>query len=592
MTARYNMTLRRLGLTAVGVMAVPALLSAQQGLSRTSAANRAPDKDATQIMITSFKSSDKAEAAKGEKGISYQAAEEMRNKVDGAFSPKQVYVVPIERINPNLVASQFSTTEGLESHDAKQLAVMLRADEFVMGTVEKTATGFKVTADMVLSRDISARQPLGVGEAPKLGDAVKVLVTEMKEARKQSDGEKKCTNAAREKKYAEAIAFANGAIAAYPKATLARMCLLAVLGVSKAPQAEISKVAGELSAIDPRNNFALGYLADAYRESKSDSLVVVLTRMLQNDPKNADLQVRVVTEIAASKNAAAAKPIIDSAVVLNPGDPELLKLRWQILFATGDIKDMLAQGEELVRLDTAFADTLYFQRTAGAYARDSSWQKVSEAAAKGVAKFPTNATLVGFEIQALQKAGQPQLALEKLDKALASKVPVPNAGTQKLLLLTEMKKPPMEIVAAARELRTAGDTSSNIPLVVVGEASKMFSGGQAEMKTDAALAQTTFTNALATLAYADSIAPKEQKPQISFLKGATSVLLGSLLAQAAQPAKSCEMTTKAKGYVTDAMINLPGGGASAPKATMDQLMGMAMQLDTNLGQMAAAYKCK
>ena len=44
--------------------------------------------------------------------------------------------------------------------------------------------------------------------------------------------------------------------------------------------------------------------------------------------------------------------------------------------------------------------------------------------------------------------------------------------------------------------------------------------------------------------------------------------------------------------MTEAMINLPQGGASAPKATMDQLMGMAMTLDTNLGQMAGAYKCK
>ncbi|MEO7999267.1 MAG: hypothetical protein ABI852_17585, partial [Gemmatimonadaceae bacterium] len=195
------MTLRRLGISAVGAMAIPALLSAQQAGYGVAQANRAPDKDATQIMITSFKTFDTAENDKKEKGIAYLSSDEMRKKVESAFPYKQVYVVPVERINPNLIASQFSTTEGLESHDAKQLAVMLRADEFTMGTVERTATGYKATADLVLTRDLSARQPLGVAEAPKLGDAIGILVKEMKEARKQSDGEKKCTNAARDGKY-------------------------------------------------------------------------------------------------------------------------------------------------------------------------------------------------------------------------------------------------------------------------------------------------------------------------------------------------------------------------------------------------------
>lgn len=590
---RYNMTLRRLGLSAVGVIALPALVSAQQGLPRTSAANRAPDKDATQIMITSFKSNDKAENDKKEKGIAYMASAEMRDKVEGAFPFKQVYVVPVERINPQLIASQFSTTEGLEGHDAKQLAAMLRADEFIMGNVERTPAGFKVSADMVLTRDIAARQPLGVSEAPKLGDAIKGLVNEMKEARKQSDGEKKCTNAARAQKYDEAIGFANAAIAAYPKATLARMCLIAVLGAKKAPPAEIAKVAGELSTLDPRSNFALGYMADVYRENKnSDSLVIILTRMLQNDPRNADLQVKAVTEIAGSKNPAIARPIIDSAVVLNPGDPELLKLRWQILYAIPDRKAMFEQGEELVRLDTAFADTLYFQRTAVAHNADSAFQKAAETAAKGFAKFPTNAFLAGYEIQMLQKAGQSQQALDKLRKARAAKVDVPNSGATELIILDQLNTPPMEVVAAARALIAAGDTTSAVSQVVVVQGNKMFSEGQKLNPTDAAKAQETFVNALATLQYADSIAKKDQKPLVAFLKGATNVMLAQGKAQAANAGKSCELTKAAQDNVTEAMINLPQGGASAPKATMDALMGAAMQLDTNLKAMAGAFKCK
>lgn len=586
------MTLRRLGLTAVGAMAVPALLSAQSGFS-VSQANRAPDKDATQIMITSFKTLDKAENDKKEKGIAYLASDEMRRKVDGAFPPKQVYVVPVERINPQLIASQFSTTEGLEAHDAKQLAVMLRADEFIMGTAERTPGGFKVTADMVLSRDLSARQPLGVGEAPKLGDAVGMLVKEMKEARKQTDGEKKCTNAARDGKYAEAIAFAQGAIVAYPKATLARMCLISAMTRAKSPPDEIAKVARELVNLDSRSNVGLLYLADVYRTKKlDDSLVVVLTNLLRNDPKNAELTVKVIGEIASMKNAAMARPIIDSAVVLNPGDPDLLKMRWQILAAVKDYKEMMLAGTELVRLDTAFADTTYFQRTAATLAADSQFQKAAEYAAQGVAKFPTNGALTTLEIQLLQKAGQPQQALDKLDKAVASKVAVTEQGTQRLLLMRELNKPPEEIVAAARSLIAAGDTSANVTQIIVAQGGIQFAAGQKLMSTDAPKAIETFSSGLSILAYADSVAKKDQKPNIAFLKGAINALTGSLKTNQAQASRSCPLTKEAQGNVTEAMINLPQGGASAAKATMDQLMGIAMQLDTTLKQMTAAYTCK
>ncbi|MBC8088841.1 MAG: hypothetical protein H7Z40_16375, partial [Phycisphaerae bacterium] len=134
--------------------------------------NKAPDKDATQIMITSFKSVEKGPGPT----VGSKAAEEMRDKVDRAFPPKQVYVVPVERIDPQLIASQFPTTEALEPHDAKALATMLRSDEYIAGEISKTATGFRASADLVLTRDIAARQPLGMAEAPKMGDALNVLV--------------------------------------------------------------------------------------------------------------------------------------------------------------------------------------------------------------------------------------------------------------------------------------------------------------------------------------------------------------------------------------------------------------------------------
>jgi len=587
LTARYNMSLRHLGLAAISAFAAPVVLFAQA--RPIGQVNRAPDKDATQIMITSFKSVEKGPGPT----LGSKAAEEMRDKVDRAFPPKQVYVVPVERINPQLEASQFPTTESLEPHDAKALATMLRSDEYVAGEITKVGTGFRVTADLVLTRDISARQPLGIGEAPKMGDALNMLVKEMKEARKQMDGEKKCMNAARAGNYPQAIEFANAAILVYPKATLARMCLVSVLNASKAPSAEIAKVSRELVMLDPRSNVGLKYLADAYRADKqSDSLVTVLTQMMRNDPKNAQLAFDAVSEIAGATNPGLARPIIDSAIVLNPGDPDLLKTRWQILNAMKDWKEMRTQGTELLRLDTAFADTLYFLRTAASFTADSQWQQAAATAAQGVAKFPTNAQLVGFEIQFLQRAGQQQQALDKLDKAVAGKIPVPQAGALKLTLLQELNKTPAEIVTAAREAISAGDTTENVRFILVNQGNAQFSAAQKLGNTDIPAATEAFNTALATLAYADSVAMKAQKAPIAFLKGASYILLANLKYQAAGAQKSCALAKEAKSNVIDGQINLPGGASPTNAATMQQLMGIALQLDPALDTMIKQLACK
>ncbi|MEP6833212.1 MAG: hypothetical protein ABJB74_07445 [Gemmatimonas sp.] len=583
------MATRRLGLTALAALAVPAVLAAQPGRVG-SLNNRAPEKDASLVMITSFKAPTSENPLK-DKGIGYLAAEEMRKKVEDAFPAKQIYVFPVDRINPQLQASNFSTTEGLTIHDAKQLAIIMRADEFIQGSATRTATGVKVEADLVLSRDINALQPLGVAEAPRVGDAVAVLVKELKEARKQLDGEKKCYAAARDQKFDAAIQFAKDGIAAYPKATIARACLLNSLYSSKAPMADVVKVAQDLVALDPRSLTALKFIAQSYRdggESKSDSLVITLVRMMQLDPS---LQAEAITEIAGAKNPAIARPIIDSAVVQNPGDPELLVLRWKILGAVKDYKEMFKAGKELVRLDTALADTTYFESTANAYAADSNFVEAAATAGQGFKKFPTDVYLAAYEIQMLVKAGQLEQALEKLNGAIAAKVPVPNAGTQKLLILQQMKSP--LVVSAAKEMLTAGDTTFNVRQIILNELQTQYTTTAALMKTDVAAATDSFTVILTSLKEADAFArPGPQKAQVAFLMGASNTNLAGIKAQLAGPAKSCALAKEARAYALAGMTYLPAGAAFAP-AAVAPMMANAGQYDSFADQlMKSLPACK
>jgi tetratricopeptide (TPR) repeat protein len=553
---------------ALGGTLVPSVASAQY--------NRVPDPNATRVMVAVFRS--------GEKGLGVQAADAVRSRMTSEFPFKQVYVLPKQDLTATLEASGFPVTEALEPHDQKALATLLRADEYVTGTVSKTATGVKVEAALVLARDNALVQPLGTYEAKSVGDASKLLSTELKEARKQLEFEKKCTNAGRQGQYDAAIAAAKEGIAAYPKATLTRICWANVLITQKAPAEQMLDISKQIVDIDPKSRPGLAILAQAYRDTKqSDSAVVTLTRLLSTDPKNPRLQKDVVEALAALANPKVARPVIDEAVQANPGDPELLRTRWLILLSTRDFKEAFAQGDELVKIDTSFADTTYFIRTAAAYAADSQFQKSAETASKGVAKFPGHPGLTYSQIVALRSAGQNQQALEALEKAISAKIEVENGSYLRLLMLKDLNRA-TEIVPAARELIAAGDTSLAVRQMVVQVGNDQFRAAGASKSPD------DFANAIATLKYADSIASGQLKAQAQFLLGAAYTSLGGIKLQDAYTNKTCQPAKDAKDMFVEAQIMLPKGGSFAPDA-MRQYMGQVMQLDSSADQIVKAY-CK
>lgn len=566
--SRHFQALAGIGLALVGTLAVPSIASAQY--------NRVPDPNATRVLVAVFKAS--------EKGLGVQAADAVRSRMNSEFPFKQVYVLPKTDINATLEASGFPITDALEAHDQRALATLLRADEYVTGTVTKTATGVKVDANLVLARDNSLVQPIGSYDVKSVGDAAGAISKELKEARKQLDAEKKCINSARDQKYDAAIAAAKEGIVLYPRATLARICMANVMITQKAGAAEQLAIAKEIVAIDPRSRPGLAILASSYRAlGQQDSAVVSLTRLLATDPKNPRLQKDVVEELASVANPRLAKPVIDTAVMLNPGDPDLLRLRWRILLATKDYKEAFTQGDELVKLDTSFADTAYFSLSAAAMAADSQFQKAAEMAAKGLAKFPNEPGLTFTQIVALQKAGQNQQALEALDKALAAKIAVENGSYLRVSLLKDLNRS-AEILPAARAMIAAGDTTTALRQMVVGIANDQRVAASKSNSPD------DFATAVGTLKFADSVTTGAAKAQAQFLLGATYVAFGQLKLSQAQTQKQCAPAKEAKDMFVDAQILLPKGGATAVDA-MRQLMGAVMQLDPAADQMVKAF-CK
>jgi tetratricopeptide (TPR) repeat protein len=570
------------GIAASGSLSA---LGAQQTLTRQI------DPNTPRLMIPALRSS--------EKGLGQTAADAIRSRVSQDFSFKALYALPKNDINATLAASGFPENEALAPNDARELGRLLRADEYLTGTVSKVGGTFRIEPALVLTVDNSLTQPLPVSEGGRMDAAAAGVSRSLQDARKQLDGYKKCTAAARENKFADAIAAARTAIAAYPRATIARTCLMTAMAQNKAPQDSVLAVAREILTVDPRSRAALRISAESYASlkdsalarhdslaaSRYDSLAVgAYTGLLAADPSNPRIVEQVVTYIAAGGHAAVAVPIIDTAVAANPGESKLLDLQFRLHYAAKDYKGAIAAAQNALKVDTAYADTLYFRRLYAAFQSDSQATQASEIIARGAAKFPTNSDLTAIYAQDLMKKGQTQQASEVIRRALAVNPKMPGGYAQLAQLQADMGQPDSAL-ASLRMAKANGDTA-NVGPYALTIGNKLFKAAGGTKKPE------DYQTALHVLQYADSVVTVPlQKAQAQFLMGVVQLTLGQQQLQLAQSTKSCPAVTAARGYFADAQINIPKGGTFNKEAA-GQAMGSLMQLSAYPDQLEKAFKCK
>lgn len=524
------------------------------------------------FMVPTFRSN--------ERGLGLQAAEALRERMGQDFKITTLWIVPKSDVMNTLTQSGYSTTEALNPNDARALAVLLRASEYVEGTITKNPTGtYTVDANMMLVRPDGMVQPLPKVEVGKLGDAARQISNAVENARKQIAPTEKCIEHWRAKNFAAAIAEARKGIAAYPSAVFPRVCMAEVYAEQKLGADSMIAISEAILAIHKDNRRALAFAADAYAEKQNeDKQVEMLTRLLAADPTNTRRQAQIVEILAGSGKARLALPIIDEAVKNNPGDPQLVRLQWLVHLAAKDIKGAVTVGEEMVRLDTAAADTTFFIRQAAAYAQDSQPQKASETVSKGVSKFGDNTTLSLLQIQFFRQAGQTQQAIEAAKKLAAAQPKTPGLWLQIAQAQVDLQMPPDSVLASLRNALAAGDSAGMV-------APYATSVGQSEMKKATANKDIEgFRRAITILTFADSV---QQSPTSAFLLGATHVSKGQALLIEARDKKSCEMSREAADDFTQAQIYIPRG-AQGFREEAGRLMGALQQLSPYGDQMVKA----
>lgn len=548
---------------------------------------RGANPDAPILVVVTFKSADK------KTGVDF--AESVRDRISGDVSYRDLQVQTKANIDATLQASGYDMTAALTEGDANLLAKQLRADEYIEGTINKAASGTGYTAEvwMVMTYDQNMVQPLGTFTAVKIGDLPKEISKSYQAAHKVYDDVTKCRADRREDKAADAMSVVNAGIAKYPNSTLLRICELQTMTDAKKPAAEVVKVAQDLLKLDPKSKFALQAEVDAYDQlsatdsSYKEKKMGALAELLAADPTNTKLQQTVTYELAAAGKYDVALGIIKKAVDENPGDVTIEKLYWQLLYATKDYKTMVKVGDDMVKMDTSFADTTYYDRTIDAYRSDSAWAKAATVGALATKKYPHRADYWAQRGQMELKAGQLQEAVASLKHALDID---PKLNGARMLIINSLVDATDydSALVAMHEAISSGEATDPIAQVAVAMGSRELKIAQDTSKGKPA--QTTaFQKVLSYVMFGDSVAKDRAiKNNAKFLEGVSHFFLAQLMFNDVVAAKSCDGAHSLQDLIVNSMLELPVGGASNP-TIVQTLMPAATQMSASAEQAVKAF---
>jgi tetratricopeptide (TPR) repeat protein len=521
-----------------------------------------------------------------ERGLGVPVADAVRDKLMNDNLMTTMWVISKKDLHANLDLSGYSPTEALSASDLKQLAVFIRADEYLDGVVTKAEDGsVTLAASLNLPRGAGMAQPLPVITAAKPGDIAARLSSEINNARKQVKSANDCMQSQRQRQYDDAKNHADKAIREYPNSVFARMCLLEMAIAQRSPDDELIKIGEELLAIAPANDRALEVVVDAYArkaptdKSYEEKYIATLEKLIDADPTNTSLKLSVVRALATAQQFEKARPIVETVVKESPGDPEAIKLQFAIYRAMNDWKAAIPVAEEMIKHDTAAADTTFYQQLVAAYLSDSQPVKAQEAASRGAAKFPNNVTLWLSVAQLARQNGQLPQALEAISRVMAIDPKNSVAALQKAQIFAEQNQVDSMKVAlkAAIDAGAAKETAAGMLLSKVQPEFQAWS-------RDTARTVEAGERILALVSYSDSL---NASPAAALFSGLTQLQLGQALLGQGGQTRNCEMATKGRDYVTKSQEILPRAGRQFPDQT-GQAMNAVMQLTTYGDQVVRA----
>lgn len=542
-----------------------------------------PGQDTPYILVTTFQSADRK--------LGVEVADELRRRIQGEHSAKELYAVPKNSINGTLEASGYRPDSALNASDLMELSKQLHGEYVIDGkAVKGNGNAVRLETRILLrTAQTTLAQPLPAAEGKDVGDAAKMVERSISEVLKSMKPYKDCIAALRASNFAEAEKNARLGLAAYANSSLSRICLLqAQTGLKASPDSIIAN-AEAILAIDPTSQLALVNIVDAYKaKGDKDKAIEANLRIWRLDPTNQSIAQSIVADLAQSGAPDKALQIIDTLLKENPQDAPTIKQKWALELRAGHFKNALATGEELIKIDTAAATIDFYNRQVGAAQSDSNAAKVQEWASKAAAKFPNDASFPTLLAQSYRKTGQMQQSFQQARRATQIDPKNSDAWLFAVVTANDLNMPDSAVAFAQQAVAAGADktTLGQALLAIVGPAVKKATDSHERADWEAAAK---------TAATVDAAVPSEAT---KFYVGLTSFQVGLDALQNAQKVgqekgkdarpKACAESKVAEDSWATAQIAIPRG-AAFNKEGAGQIMGAIQQYGEFIPKMKAQF---
>ncbi|HUR92758.1 MAG TPA: tetratricopeptide repeat protein [Gemmatimonadaceae bacterium] len=538
-------------------------------------AQRAPTPP-PRVMVAIFQST--------EPGVGVQFADALRARLGRDGNVRDLTVIPKADIENTLRASGYPIDQALGPNDAKALASLIRAKDYIDGTVTRTAAGYRVDARLVLARDNTVAQAMPAAEAARLDQAAQAVSRSYLQARRQIEHEERCYNALRAGNVEEAITQANAGLRQHPDANMVRVCLANAYVTRDTPKDGVSVVSAttlqlveQVLATDSRNIQALRLAALGYKAANNeDKYVETLTGLLAAAPHDLTLQQQVVNELAASGRASLAAPIIKEALSRSSGDPSMLRTAWLVLLAARDFEAAIPVGRDLIVADTAQATANFYSRLAGALSGLNRNPEAVTVLNTATQRFPSDASLWVALAEAHRKSGNMEAARQAAQRALAAD---PSAAEPYVILATIYGDANPDSVYAVLSRAPSGGNSALIAQLALAQGNNAYRAGNTSRN------RADFQRAVRFLELSNRLSPSNAA---QFLLGASAFSIGQSATTDASTSRSCELARLAQSSFATARANVPAGREEFPEPT-SQLMAALPQFETPVAQMVRQF---
>ncbi|HTE45633.1 MAG TPA: hypothetical protein VK636_10350 [Gemmatimonadaceae bacterium] len=545
--------------------------------------------------------------------LARRAADAVRDHIDKLANKSELEVIDGENIRLKTERAGYSPDTIYELGVIRALGRQLRADEYVVANVVSDAAGTRLTGRLVLIRDENLHEPIAEVSAPRLDSAAQLFAKHLAAARTQLLPERRCENFLRDGHGDRALAAAREGVASYPKAIIARTCLVWALKATHAPANEILTVAKEILTIDPNNPHGLeaGALAlDSLR--RHDEAADMWFKLVALDTADLEIATRVGYALLDGGNAKRAEPFILKLADSHPDDIRLLQQKWRVSYENKHWPRVIEAGEQLIERDSlARADSTFYLRLGTAYRASNMPYKAIEILAHGVntfrkdvrmyslytqyiksesdsvlsrglALFPKSADLLAMNAKELRGRGKLNESLDATKQAIALDSTMSQGQLMVAQLEIELGRPDSAL-SSLHNAVTRGEDSSLVAQFALSKGNGFYRAANGTKSSG------DFGLALRFIAFADSV---RSSVQSKFLVGAAEFgLAQSAFTEAGKlkdKVESCRLVQLGAGMLPMARTGLEAGQEAFPDAAKQSLEFIG-QLATYAEQAQAAY---